>query len=190
MTNPEYILEFMRDNDYRYFNVTNSYDVDTQKQFNGCELDEGIRRMERFLKNSTGFHRIKLYQSNECNRQGRPVERPQIFEVSLTGKEFAPKEEPGLNGTNPTGILPSPSGAIVGVDQYLSKHEEVASLKADLVRLTMENQFLRDAHARELESMRRDHESKLKEAKDSQAMVMQGLSAMASGMNLDFLNNK
>ena len=190
MTNPEYILEFMRDNDYRYFTVANSYDVETNKRLEGCDLDEGIRRMERFLKNNTGFHRIKLYQTNECNRQGRPNEKPQIFEVSLTGKEFAPKDELGVNGANPSAIYPSPSGAIVGVDQYLSKHEEVASLKADLVRLQMENQFLRDNHAREIESMRRDHETKLKEAKDSQQLVMQGLSAMASGMNLDFLNNK
>ena len=34
MTNPEYILEFMRENDMRFYTLSNSFDRETVKQFN------------------------------------------------------------------------------------------------------------------------------------------------------------
>ena len=72
MTNPEYILEFMTENDMRYWIIANSFDRETTRQFNDMGLDESVRRMKKFFKNNTGFHRIILYQSNEILRGGRP----------------------------------------------------------------------------------------------------------------------
>jgi hypothetical protein len=65
MTNPEYILEFMRDNDMRFFTVVNTFDRETVRKFEDRSLDDAIRDMKRFLKNNTGFHRIYLFQNND-----------------------------------------------------------------------------------------------------------------------------
>lgn len=189
MTNPEYILEFMRDNDMRFYTISNTFDRETVRKFEDRSLDDAIREMKRFLKNNTGFHRIYLFQTNEILRGGKPKGNPAIFEVSVQGNEFRedkPEENKpslGLAGQL-TAPSPSPSGAIVGVDQYLNIHQINADLKTENEKLKMQLEYMKQNHERELEQLRRDMDGKIKEAQDSNQMFSQGLGLIMQRMGV------
>jgi hypothetical protein len=182
MTDPHYILEFMQDNDLRYFQIANTHNRDVVTSFNDRSLEEGVDKMKKFLTKNTGFHRIKLFTNNEIRANGIPKQEPQIFEVSITGKEFDPiKEEKEITGfANP---YPS-AGGIIGVEQYLSKHEENATLREKIKGLELELQYLREQNQREIDRLRADHELALKAAKDSNQMFSQGLGMLMNRMGV------
>jgi hypothetical protein len=189
MTNPEYILEFMRDNDMRFYTISNTFDRETVRKFEDRSLDDAIREMKRFLKNNTGFHRIYLFQTNEILRGGKPKGNPAIFEVSVQGNEF--REDKPEETKTPVGLAgqmnalsPSPSGAIVGVDQYLNIHQINADLKTENEKLKMQLDYMKQNHERELEQLRRDMDSKIKEAQDSNQMFSQGLGLIMQRMGV------
>jgi hypothetical protein len=189
MTNPEYILEFMRDNDMRFYTISNTFDRETVRKFEDRSLDDAIREMKRFLKNNTGFHRIYLFQTNEILRGGKPKGNPAIFEVSVQGNEF--REDKPEETKTPVGLTgqmnapsPSPSGAIVGVDQYLNIHQINADLKTENEKLKMQLDYMKQNHERELEQFRRDMDSKIKEAQDSNQMFSQGLGLIMQRMGV------
>lgn len=188
MTNPEYILEFMRDNDMRFYTISNTFDRETVRKFEDRSLDDAILDMKRFLKNNTGFHRIYLYQNNEILRGGKPKGNPAIFEVSVQGNEFKEKTEEQPKPMGLAGQMnapsPSPSGAIVGVDQYLSVHQVNADLKTENEKLKMQIDFMKSNHERELEQLRRDMDAKIKEAQDSNQMFSQGLGLIMQRMGV------
>jgi hypothetical protein len=182
MTDPHYILEFMQDNDLRYFQIANTHNRDVVTSFNDRSLEEGVDKMKKFLTKNTGFHRIKLFTNNEIRANGIPKQEPQIFEVSITGKEFDPiKEEKEITGfANP---YPS-AGGIIGVEQYLSKHEENATLREKIKGLELELQYLREQNQREIDRLRADHEVAIKAAKDSNQMFSQGLGMLMNRMGV------
>lgn len=187
MTDPLYILDFMRENDMRFFTISNSFDRETVKQFGEHSLDDGIKKLEKFFKHNKGFFRVKLYSSNDIKRDGTPVQKPCIFEGSIVGNEFE-KDKPvsglGNAGTVIHASAPSPTGATVDINKYLDKHEVVSELKATIVRLEMELAHTKENHARELETHKREAESKLKEAQDSNAMFGQGISMLMQRMGV------
>jgi len=180
MTDPHYILEYMQDNDLRYFQVANQFNRDVVVSFNDRSLEEGVEKMRKFLSKNTGFHRIKLYTNNDLKANGVPRQEPQVFEVSITGKEFdAPKEETkeitgfGINPGYPS------AGGIIGVEQYLSKHEENATLREKIKGLELEIQYMRDQHTRDLENLKTTHSKELSDAKDTRQMAIQGFNMIA-----------
>lgn len=182
MTDPHYILEFMQDNDLRYFQIANTHNRDVVTSFNDRSLEEGVDKMKKFLTKNTGFHRIKLFTNNEMRANGIPKQEPQIFEVSITGKEFDPvKEEKEITGFSSS--YPS-AGGIIGVEQYLSKHEENATLREKIKGLELELQYLREQHQREIDRLRADQEIALKAAKDSNQMFSQGLGMLMNRMGV------
>jgi hypothetical protein len=185
MTDPHYILEYMQDNDLRYFQVANQFNRDVVVSFNDRSLEDGVEKMRKFLSKNTGFHRIKLYSNNDLKTNGVPRQEPQVFEVSITGKEFDPPKEDSAPitgfGVNPG--YPS-AGGIIGVEQYLSKHEENATLREKIKGLELELQYLRDQHNREIERLRNDQEIALKAAKDSNQMFSQGLGMLMNRMGV------
>ena len=187
MTDPLYILDFMRENDMRFFTISNSFDRETVKQFGEHSLDDGIKKLEKFFKHNKGFFRVKLYSSNDIKRDGTPVQKPCIFEGSIVGNEFE-KDKP-VSGLGNAGAVihasaPSPTGAHVDINKYLDKHEVVAELKSDKVRLEMQIEHMKESHARELEQLRKDLESRIKEAQDSNAMFGQGISMLMQRMGV------
>ena len=185
MTDPHYILEYMQDNDLRYFQVANQFNRDVVVSFNDRSLEDGVEKMRKFLSKNTGFHRIKLYSNNDLKANGVPRQEPQVFEVSSTGKEFdAPKAE--VKEITGFGINPGyPSaGGIIGVEQYLNKHEENATLREKIKGLELELQYMRDQHNRELERLRSDNDAALKAAKDSNQMFSQGLGMIMQRMGV------
>lgn len=187
MTDPLYILDFMREEDMRFFTISNSFDRETVKQFGQHSLDEGIKKLEKFFKHNKGFFRVKLYSSNEIKRDGTPTQKPNIFEGSIVGDEF--KKDKPVSGLGEAENVrhysaPSPTGAHVDINKYLDKHEIAAELKSAIVRLEMENAHLKENHARELEQIRKDLEARIKEAQDSNAMFGQGISMLMQRMGV------
>jgi 3-dehydroquinate dehydratase len=78
----------------------------------------------------------------------------------------------------------SPSGAIVGVDQYLNVHQVNSDLKAENEKLKMQLEFLKSNHEKEIDSVRKEMESKIKEAQDSNQMFSQGLGLLMQRMGV------
>ena len=187
MTKPEYVLEFMRDYDMRYFTISNSFDREVVRDFREKSLDDAILKMEKNFKNHVGFQRIKLYSDPSLKRDGSPVEKPTIFEVSITGHEFEPKrEEIGNVEPYPHHSRvqhPTPS-SMVSLDQYLIKHETVAEMNAKIVRLELELKHTIEKYEKEIEALKKEHDTKLKEAQDSNAMFGQGLSMIMQRMGV------
>jgi len=187
MTNPEYILEFMRDNDMRFYTISNTFDREQVREFRDRSLDDSIRAMKKYMKNNTGFHRVNLYQSNELLRGGRPKGAPAVFEVTIKGNEFdekIPEQEQNNNIGNVFNQAQSPSGAIVGVDQYLNVHQLNSDLKAENEKLKMQLDYMKENHEKELESIRKEMENKIKEAQDSNQMFSQGLGILMQRMGV------
>jgi ElaB/YqjD/DUF883 family membrane-anchored ribosome-binding protein len=79
---------------------------------------------------------------------------------------------------------PSPIGSHVDLNKYLDKHEVVAELKATNARLEMTLEHMKENHVRELEQLRKDLESRIKEAQDSNAMFGQGISMLMQKMGV------
>jgi hypothetical protein len=79
---------------------------------------------------------------------------------------------------------PSPQGAIVGVDQYLNVHALNSDLKAENEKLKMQLEFLQSNHTKELDNLRKEMESKIKEAQDSNQIFSQGLGLLMSRMGV------
>ncbi len=185
MTDPHYILEFMQENDLRFFQVANNFNRDVMTSFTDRSLEDGIEKMRRYLIKNTGFHRIKLFSSNDLKSNGVPRQEPQVFEVSITGKEFDPPKQDSAPitgyGVNPG--YPS-AGGIIGVEQYLNKHEENATLREKIKGLELEIQYLRDQNTRELDRLKQDHELAIKAAKDSNQMFSQGLGMLMNRMGV------
>lgn len=187
MTDPLYILDFMREEDMRFFTISNSFDRETVKQFGEHSLDDGIKKLEKFFKHNKGFFRVKLYSQNDIKRDGTPTQKPCIFEGSITGEEF--KKDKPITGLGEAETVkhfsaPSPIGAVVDMNKYLDKHEVVAELKATNARLEMQLDHMKENHARELEQIRKDLEARIKEAQDSNAMFGQGISMLMQRMGV------
>ena len=180
MTDPHYILEYMQDNDLRCFQIANQFNRDVVVSFNDRSLEEGVDKMRKFLSKNTGFHRVKLYSNNDLKANHVPRQEPQVFEVSITGKEF---EEPKVEVKEITGYgvapgYPSPGG-IIGVEQYLNKHEENATLREKIRGLELELQYLRDQNLKEIDSLKTAHAKELTDAKDNKQIFMSGLQMFA-----------
>jgi len=184
MTNPDYILEFMQDNGYPYFVITNGSNRPIVTSFNDRSLGQGIDALKKYFANNTGFMRVYLYETNEFKGNSKePKSAPQIFEVSLTGNQA---NEQGVGNVNlPPVSVQSPNNGIIGIETYLGKHEENSSLKEKLARLELEIEMLKRDHERELNSLKEKHESDLKAAKDGNQMITQGLGMLMQHMGVN-----
>lgn len=183
MTKPEYILEFMQENELPYFVVTNGSNRPIITSFNDRSLAQGIDALKKYMKNNTGFYRIYLYNTNEFKGQSKePKGVPQIFEVTLSG-ESKPNE--GVGAVNPTPSFASPNNGIIGIETYLGKHEENSSLKEKLARLELEIEMLKKDHEREITRLRESHEQEIAKAKDGNQMITQGLGMLMQHMGVN-----
>lgn len=183
MTNPEYILEFMQENEYPYFVVTNGSNRPIVSSLNDRSLAQGIEILKKYMKNNTGFYRIYLYNTNEFRGNSKePKGVPQIFEVTLSGESQQPKD--GMGNVTPMPSFSSPNNGIIGIETYLGKHEENSSLKEKLARLELEIEMLKKDHEREIDGLRKAHEQELAKAKDGNQMITQGLGMLMQHMGV------
>ena len=193
MTRPEYILEFMRDGDFRYFIVSNGYDNDVIRQMQPTQIDDSVERMNKFFNNTTGNYRVKLYTSNELKRDGNPKQDPQIFEVALTGQRIGGidfDDEPvrqqvsneNLGDYNPFGGGGSSMGGIFGIDTYMTQTREIMDLKEKIKSLEHKLELMDFTHKHEISRLSDRHIGELDKAKDSSQIVQQSLGVIMSNL--------
>ena len=182
MTTPEYVLEFMRDQDMRYFIVCNGWDREVVKIFSPGDLEDHIAKLKSFFNNTTGQYNIKLYKSNELNGRQLPKVEPMMFEVILDGKRKVGEAEPimpsSLTGMGSLGMV-NPLTMPLNREDLL---REISSLEKQLERVTVEHQYMKENQARELELLRKEHAANLAAAKDQNQMFQQGLGMLMEKM--------
>jgi hypothetical protein len=104
-----------------------------------------------------------------------------IFEVILDGKRKVGDPEPvaaSMSGIGSMGMV-NPMTMPVNREDLL---REISALEKQLERTTLELQFLKENHLREMELLRKDHDAKLKDAKDHNQMFHQGLGMLMEKM--------
>lgn len=184
MTNPEYILDYMQENGYPYFIITNGSNRPVVTSFNDRSIGQGVEALRKYFANNTGFMRVYLYETNEYKGNSKePRSAAQIFEVTITGNE---NKDQGVGNINPSPMsFQSPNNGIIGIETYLGKHEENSSLKEKLARLELEIEMMRKDHEREINSLKEKHEADLKAAKDGNQMITQGLGMLMQHMGVN-----
>lgn len=197
MTRPEYVIEFMRDGDFRYFIVCNGYDKDVIRQMSPTTIEDSVDRMTKFFNNTTGQYRIKLYTSNDLKRDGEPRQDPQIFEVALDGKkigayaydeeeDFSPVANPrGLGGFDNYSMQQSPmANGMFGLDTYMNQTREIMDLKEKIKSLEHKLEMVEYMHRNDIARLQDKHDRELKDAKDSNALMGQGIGIIMNKMGL------
>lgn len=197
MTRPDYVIEFMRDGDFRYFIVSNGYDKDVIRQMSPTTIDDSVERMTKFFNNTTGQYRVKLYTTNDLKRDGEPRQDPQIFEVALDGKKiggYRVEEEDdndfrggnGLGGFDNYSMSPmgGMGGGMFGLDTYMQQTREIMELKEKIKSLEHKLEMVEFMHKNDVARLHERHQREIKEAKDSNAMLGQGLGIIMNKMGL------
>jgi|688.fasta_scaffold180862_6 hypothetical protein len=195
MTRPEYVLEFMRDGDFRYFIVCNGYDKDVIRQMSPTNIEDSVDRMSKFFNNTTGQYRVKLYTTNDLKRDGEPRQDPQIFEVALDGKkiggylqeedDFQPMRGGAMGGFDNYSMNSAPmGGGMFGLDTYMTQTREIMELKEKIKSLEHKLELMEFMHKNDIGRLQDKHDRELKDAKDSNAMLGQGLGIIMNKMGL------
>jgi len=199
MTTPEYIIEFMRDGDFRYFIVTNGYDNDVIRQMQPTTIEDSTERLSKFFSNTTGQYRVKLYTSNELKRDGDPRQDAQIFEVQLTGKPL----RTGLSGLDDEDEPPMRQNAgnynafgggfdgfggasqgVFGFDKYDQMKDQIIELKETIKDLRNQIQFMQFKHETELSRVKDTHKMELDKAQSNKELLGSGIGMLMNKMGM------
>ena len=201
MTSPEYIIEFMRDGDFRFFIVSNGYDNDVIRQMQPCTIEDSSERLTKFFSNTTGQYRVKLYTSNELKRDGDPRQDPQVFEVQLNGKPiksglsgFDDEDEPMPIRNQNNGNYNAFGGGmdnfgggnqgVFGFDKYDQLKDQIIELKEQIKDLKNQLQFLSFKHETELGRMTDKHRAELEKASSNKELLGSGIGMLMSKMGM------
>jgi hypothetical protein len=185
----------MKDGDFRYFIVCNGYDKDVIRQMSPTNIEDSVDRMNKFFNNTTGQYRIKLYTTNDLKRDGEPRQDPQIFEVALDGKKiggYLEEEDDyqplrggnmGMGGfDNYSMNSANMGGGLFGLDTYMTQTREIMELKEKIKSLEHKLELMEFMHKNEVGRLQDKHDRELKDAKDSNALVGQGIGIMMKNM--------
>lgn len=195
MTKPEYILEFMRDGDFRYFIVSNGYDNDVIRQMQPTQIEDSVDRMNKFFNNTTGQYRVKLYTTNELKRDGNPRQDPQIFEVQLTGQTiggFVLDDEPipfrnnneNLGNYDNYNSMGGGGGGMFGIDTYMGQTREIMDLKEKIKMLEHKLEMVTFTHKHEMDRIIDKHRGEIDKASDTQAIIGQSFGMIMKNMGM------
>jgi hypothetical protein len=174
MVNPVFIIDTMREMDYRYFVILDMQFNTVYQQFQPVSMEEAVKRFERFLKNAgSAMYRVRIYQNNERKVSGEPKGNFFQYEIMLTESVKGP-EEPDTNfpaRSNPTPIngsgLPDAMQSVmtqggmmggVGLDRYLSEKDRILELMLRIQQLELEKKYLEEKLERRESELRREME--------------------------------
>ena len=170
MTTPEFVIDVMREQDLRYYLIQDAEYRTMYQQWQPISLEEAVARLQRFIKNcsTNSIFRINLFATNERLKDGTPKRDGLTYEVmiteSLRDKE---KEQPQFQGQPINGFdgyvekaYSAGSMGAIDLDRYLSSKDEILKLQLRIQQLEMENRYLTDKNARDLESLRKEYDGK------------------------------
>lgn len=196
MVNPKFVINAMREMDLRYFVIEDQSGNVMYHQWQTLSLEKSIERLENFIKNcsTNSSFVVYLYKSNDRLKNGEPTAKNQGMRYEVWVDEPLESDRNlGINGVyqpqspldNLSGIAESMyrvgSMGSVGLDTYLSTKDEIMALRLKIQQLEMENRYLEDKYAKEIESIKKDYEDKLSSDKKIEGIIGSVLPAIGLG---------
>jgi len=192
MVNPNFVIEKMKDLDYRYYVVEDMAGSMTDQQWQSIPVDRAIDKFKSFLKNCSvgSSYIVFIFKTNERLKNGEPTRNnvPMRYEIFINepygGNPMQEKQdgEFGLNGIAESMYRAGSMGSI-GLDTYIGAKDEILSLKLKIQQLEMENRYLQDKHTSEMARLEKDYEDKLSSDKKIEGIIGSVLPAMGLGGN-------
>jgi len=163
MVKPQFVIDTMREQDYRFFIVTDSdYRVVYQSTQN-IPLEESIKRLQKFYDSAeTGLYRVQISPSNELRRDGSFKVDGFIYEIMLNKSLDNQKEDLRNVGMGGFGY-DSPQNPFL--DRYIGSLENTSNLNAQMLLLQKEMEY-----ERRLRDLRDDYEKKMRDLEANSGM--------------------
>ena len=196
MVNPVFIIDTMREMDYRYFVILDTQFNTVYQQFQPVSMEEAIKRFERFLKNAgSAMYRVRIYQNNERKVSGEPKGNFFQYEIMLTESVKGEEPEPTFpQRTNPTPIngsgIPDAMQSVmtqggmmggVGLDRYLSEKDRILELMLRIQQLELEKKYLEEKLERRESELRREMEQQNSSETRIQGIINNVLPGLMAG---------
>lgn len=195
MVTPNFIIDTMKELDYRYWVVTDSNYNKIYEMFQPVSMEESLRRFERFLKNAgSAMYRFFIYQSNERLKNGEPKTQGFQYEVMLTeplkdekpiGATGQPQpQQHGFNGIpEAMGNVMTQGGMMgsVGLDRYLGEKDRIMELNLKIQQLEMDKRYLEEKLERREAEIRREYEGQLSSEAKIQGIINNVLPTFLNG---------
>jgi hypothetical protein len=192
MVNPQFVIEQMKDLDYKYFVVEDMAGNQVTQSWQTLPVDRAVERFKSFLKHTSvgSSYVVYIFKSNERLKNGEPTRNntPMRYEIFMNEPYGTqPIEEEGNFGGRMNGIAESMyragSMGSIGLDTYIGAKDEILSLKLKIQQLEMENKYLQDRHQSEISRLEKDYEDKLSSDKKIEGIIGSVLPAMGLGGN-------
>lgn len=194
MVNPNFVIEQMKDLDYKYFVVEDMAGNPVTHSWQVLPTDRAIERFKSFLKNCSvgSSFVVYIFRTNERLKNGEPTRTntPMRYEIFIN-EPYGQENKQGMNGFdgmgNPMDIATNMyrAGALgsIGLDTYIGAKDEILMLKLKIQQLEMENRYLQDKHQSELDRVTKDYEDKLTSDRKIEGIIGSVLPAIGLGGN-------
>lgn len=197
MINPQFIIDTMREQDYRYYQILDTnYHVVTA-QWQPISVEESIKRFKSFLKNaSAAIYRVQIFNTNEKKNNGDPKGQPYVYEIMMSeslkdDEPTAPvssnpvpnQQTPMLGMQEPMQQVFTNGGMMggVGLDKYLGEKDRVLELLLRIQQLEMDKRYLEEKLVRREEELRKEMESQMSSEQRINGIINQVLPTFMAG---------
>jgi hypothetical protein len=192
MVNPNFVIEQMKDLDYKYFVVEDMAGNPVTYSWQVLPTDRAVERFKSFLKNCSvgSSFVVYLFKTNERLKNGEPTRTntPMRYEIFINEPYGTSQQSSGMNGVEGFGgmdiaqnMYRAGSMGSIGLDTYIGAKDEILMLKLKIQQLEMENRYLQDKHQTEIDRMTKDYEDKLTSDKKIEGIIGSVLPAMGFG---------
>jgi len=192
MVNPQFVIEQMKDLDYKYFVVEDMAGNQVTQSWQTLPVDRAVERFKSFLKHCSvgSSYVVYIFKSNERLKNGEPTRnntpmRYEIFMNESYGTSQTQQEEGNFGGMNGIAESMYRAGSMgsIGLDTFIGARDEILTLKLKIQQLEMENKYLQDRHQAEISRLEKDYEDKLSSDKKIEGIIGNVLPAMGLGGN-------
>lgn len=193
MVTPQFIIDTMKELDYRYWRVTDSNYNIQYEMFQPVSIEESLKRFDRFLKNaSSSLYRVFIYPTNEKLRNGDPKSNGFQYEIMLSESVKNPEEKVipingmgnNFDGVNAMGQVMTQGGMMggVGLDKYLGEKDRIMELQLRIQQLEMDKKYLEEKLERREAELRREYEGQLSSEAKIQGIIQNVLPTLMNGI--------
>lgn len=191
MVNPNFVIEQMKDLDYKYFVVEDMAGNPVTHSWQTLPVDRAVERFKSFLKNCSvgSSFVVYIFKTNERLKNGEPSRnnQPMRYEIFINepqggGQQMEQENEFGINGIAESMYRAGSMGSI-GLDTYIGAKDEILSLKLKIQQLEMENRYLQDKAQADIDRVTKEYEDKLSSEKKIEGIIGSVLPAMGLGGN-------
>jgi hypothetical protein len=196
MVTPKFIIDTMKELDYRYWRVSDSSYNLIYEMFQPVSIEESLRRFDRFLNNaSSSLYRIFIYPTNEKLKNGEPKSQGFQYEIMMTESMKTPEDNiaivkpasipqnQGFNGIDAMGQVMTNGGMMggVGLDRYLDEKDRIMTLQLRIQQLEMEKKYLEEKLERRESELRREFDSQMSSESRIQGIINNVLPTFMNG---------